>query len=69
MRRWMIWGLAFLAILPPHGPYILATIPFLLIVVPFALATLWAVLPPETFRRLVRSALHAWRRDSRRLLP
>lgn len=67
MRRWMIWGLAFLAILPPHGPYILATIPLLLIVVPFIIATVWAVLTPEAWRRLTGRL--SWRRGSRRLLP
>jgi hypothetical protein len=69
MRRLLWCAVLFLLVLPPSGPYVLATLPLLLILVPFFALTVWAVLPPETFRNLVRRALGAWRRDTRKLLP
>ena len=69
MRR-LIWlGIAFVAILPPHGYYILTTLPLLLILGPFALLTVWAVLPAPVFWSLVHRAMRAWRRDSYKWRP
>lgn len=69
MRRLFWCAVLLLLVVPPLGPYVLTTLPLLLILVPFFALTVWAVLPPETFWSLVRRALGAWRRDSRRLPP
>ncbi len=56
-RRLLWCGLLFVAILPPHGPYVLATVPLLLILIPFTVLSIWACMTPEAFSRLAKRAL------------